>query len=241
MAPSRRAATLTLPPCGVNFTALLSRFQITCCRRPGSARTTPRSFAMRELSRMPRAVATGSTASTAPLTTLASIVSCSASLSLPEAMRDTSNRSSITCCWAMAARLIICTPSARSLAGSFSLASMRVHRRMVLSGVRSSWLTTAMNSSFARLASSARADARSAAAIAALSRSSVILLSVLSRMIFTSPVTDPEGADIRGHDAARPEARAVLAHMPALIGGAAGFERLADLRAAVSARAGLRE
>ena len=63
----------------------------------------------------------------------------------------------MTCCCATAARSTIWMPSARSLAESFSLRSMRAHSRMVLSGVRSSWLTIAMNSSLARLASVAAA------------------------------------------------------------------------------------
>jgi hypothetical protein len=40
--PSRRSSSVTLPFAGVNFIALPSRFQMTCCTRSASARTTPR-------------------------------------------------------------------------------------------------------------------------------------------------------------------------------------------------------
>jgi len=39
LVPARTSSTSTLPSRGVNFTALLTRFHTTCCRRSGSPST----------------------------------------------------------------------------------------------------------------------------------------------------------------------------------------------------------
>ena len=65
------AVTCTRPPLGVNFTALVSRFQTTCCSRSGSPHHARRSASSAGCSRMPLASAAGRTVSSAASTTAA--------------------------------------------------------------------------------------------------------------------------------------------------------------------------
>ncbi|CAA9380147.1 MAG: hypothetical protein AVDCRST_MAG64-570, partial [uncultured Phycisphaerae bacterium] len=131
-------ATLTRPPRSVNFTALFTRFQTTCRMRSGSTRTRPARSSSAASIATPLASAAARTASSASRTTGTRSASRTLRWNLPDAIRDTSSRSSITCRWASApCRTVAATP--RTSAGgtappSSSLAQIRID----VSGVRSS-------------------------------------------------------------------------------------------------------
>ena len=114
--PSRDSRTVTEPPRGVNFIALLSRFQTICSTRTGSAsiRTgvgqafgvQPHALAAR-LGAAPRRCMAGSPRRAAAAR------GCSASL--PVLVRDRSSRSSMICAWLCTVRRIVA--AARCTAG----------------------------------------------------------------------------------------------------------------------------
>ena len=144
-----------MPPRGVNLIALLTRFHTTCCSRSGSPSTSIASSPARSPVFTPRASAVGCK----PSTTLAASVRTSTSLirsrTLPEMIRETSSRSSMSraCAWAL--RSMVSSPSRNSCGFSGPSRSRLVQPTMALSGVRSSCETTSRNSSFSLLACAA--------------------------------------------------------------------------------------
>jgi hypothetical protein len=154
------SATRISPPGGVNFTALVRRFQTTCWRRPGSPTTSPW---MRSIVRSTRrffASAAGRMESIAPSMMRAGSIGWRSRRILPEMMRLTSRRSEMSWpCW-RAFRSMISRPFCIS-AGLLPAARRRRpdQPRMALSGVLSSWLSVATNSSLARPARSASSRA----------------------------------------------------------------------------------
>ena len=158
----RSTVTCTSPPRGVNFTALESRFETICCSRSGSPRMGTATSGSETSSLTPLASAGGRITSTAASIAGASSTGRSARRHSPETIRDTSRRSSIS--WACA--LALCSMAARAAVllseRSSPVRSMFDHATIGVSGVLSSCETVARNSSFARLASSARWRASSA-------------------------------------------------------------------------------
>ncbi len=152
----------TRPPRGVNLMALLSRFQTTCCSLVGSPNSDAPSAGTEWRSETPFAVLDGKTEVTAASTTGAKSIGCRSRRSLPDRMRETSSRSSISWLCALALRSIVATPSATTAGGTSPCWRIVVQPTMALSGVRSSCDSVARNSSFRRFASSAsRRTARS--------------------------------------------------------------------------------
>ena len=99
------------PPAAVNFTALESRFQTTCCSRSGSPWTsgdsTPRSTDEGNLLRLGRRPDGVERPHRRPTATS---LRATFSRSLPVVIRDTSSRSSISLAWARALRSMTSTP-----------------------------------------------------------------------------------------------------------------------------------
>ena len=157
----RSSVTSTWPPGGVNFTAFDTRLVITCCNRSGSPRTGTRVSGSEVVSRTPLAAAAGRMRPTAASTDSATSVGPRVTRHSPETIRETSSRSSISCACVRA--LCSIAPSATAVLSvpSSPVRSMLDHARIGVSGVRSSCETVARNSSFARLASSARSRAAS--------------------------------------------------------------------------------
>ena len=148
-------ATSTRPPLRLNFTALLRRFHAICWSRVGSPSTTTVGSSAATTS-TPLAPAAGRTESIAASTMGASSTSsCASSRILPLTMRETSSRSSMSCAIATALRWIVSSALFCRASSNFHEVSIFAQPRIAFSGVRSSWLTTARNSSFARLARSA--------------------------------------------------------------------------------------
>ena len=106
-APAPAHSSSTRPPRGVNLIALESRFQTTCCRRPGSPETTPAIDASCDSSAMSFASAARRTVSIAASTTEARSTGRASIRSFPETMRETSSRSSISCAWSFALSSIV--------------------------------------------------------------------------------------------------------------------------------------
>jgi hypothetical protein len=165
-----RTLTLTAPPRGVNFTALVRRFQTTCCSRSGSPSTgpTPGSTSLRTVNDF--AATEACTASSAHPTISDRSSRRTFSRSRPDTMRFMSSRSSMSCACARALRAMVSSPRRVSASPTARASSSVDHPSTALSGVRSSCDSVARNSSFSRLTrpASARA-ARSAATSRALS------------------------------------------------------------------------
>ena len=146
---------------GVNFTAFVSRFQNTCCRRPGSPRSRPARRIQRDAqSQLACASTDGLTASIAALMTSLRSTGCTSSCTLPEMMRLMSSRSSMIC--ACDARIALDRLEAASRGPGCRAGSRRssvAQPRIALSGVRSSCETVARNSSFSRPTRSASSRA----------------------------------------------------------------------------------
>ena len=83
----------TLPPAGVNFTALERRFQVTCCRRSASPMTKVGSMRS-ATSRIFLLAAAGRAVSSAARATSARSIRRTVSRSLPLTIRETSRTSS---------------------------------------------------------------------------------------------------------------------------------------------------
>ena len=152
---ARSTPTSTRPPVSVNFTALLTRFQTTCCMRSGSAATRGTSAAGWKTISIDLASAVGRAPSSAVRTTSARSTLRRSSRMRPVTTRDMSSRSEISAIWARQLRSItvracrVRSPSRRPAC------SMRIQPKIELSGVRSSWESVARNSSLTRLASAA--------------------------------------------------------------------------------------
>ncbi len=95
---------------------------------------------------------------TAASSTAAGSINCRSIRSLPETIRLMSSKSSIICAWALAFRSITSMPCAMEEARR-SLLKILAHPTIAFSGVRSSWLSVATNSSLRRVARSASARA----------------------------------------------------------------------------------
>ena len=103
--PTRRADTSIRPPFGVNFTALMSRFQMTCCRRPAAPRIAASAGIEHGCgAACSFAAAAGRTESSAASTTAPRSTERTSSRMLPVMMRETSSRSSMSCSCAFAFR-----------------------------------------------------------------------------------------------------------------------------------------
>ena len=115
-ASSRCEHDLHVPPRGVNLMAFDSRFQTTCCRRPGSPEIGPAAGSRMRSTRMPLASAAGVTVSIAASMNESGCSGCMSSRSLPEMMRLMSSRSSMSCVWTRALRSIVSRPARSSSA-----------------------------------------------------------------------------------------------------------------------------
>ena len=113
--PLRSMRSDTAPSLGVNLTALLSRFQTTCCSRSASpTKSTVGSGPGSTASRTPRAAAAGRTTSSAALAIATRSTRRTSSRNLPLMMRETSSTSSIRRAWASALRSIVASPRSKS-------------------------------------------------------------------------------------------------------------------------------
>ena len=144
---------LTIPPSGVNFSALDNKFSTTCRRRSESPRTVPASAATDDVSVTDLASKVGRDDSTTPPTSAGRSTGSIFRVSLPATMRLTSSRSLISrlCCCTLRSM----TSRPRRVAGASSVPprSSRSQPSIALRGLRSSCETIARNSSFRRSAS----------------------------------------------------------------------------------------
>ncbi|MNP34400.1 hypothetical protein D3C76_1276840 [compost metagenome] len=137
-------------PSGVNFKALLSRFQTICSRRIGSA-CSHTSVSGSSLISMPTPAATAMGLSTSMISSSRCLNSTRvvSSLSLPVVMREISSRSSIICAWLRTARKIAWV--ARSAGLELRVSGIRDSNSALswirFNGCLSSWDITAKNSS----------------------------------------------------------------------------------------------
>lgn len=139
--------TPTCPPSGVNLMAFASRFQMTCCNRPGSPSIVRGPAAVWNVSPTFLAVASERTASSAACATLARSTGSTANRIVPARMRDVSSRSSTMCASAEALRPMAASACSARSRGSCDDSSRRVHPSTAFKGVRNSWDTVARNSS----------------------------------------------------------------------------------------------
>ncbi len=181
--------TSTRPPWGVNFTALLRRFQTTCWSRFGSPVIGPIRSCRSVLSSMDLASAAGRTASSAASMTGGSSTLCTSRRSLPAVMRPMSSRSSMSCTWAFEFRMIVSIALARVTSSSCPVFKIAAHPYTALSGVRSSCERVVRNSSLARFALSASARAACSRASRSARSRSIDLRIVMSRAILDAPTT----------------------------------------------------
>ena len=144
-----------VPPCGVNLIALLMRFHNTCCRRLASPFTFRAVISTSAVSRIPFASATGCKLSTVASTISHKSTSWTSSRILPEMIRLTSSRSSINLVCSRTLRSMTFMPSFSISESGRPIFSNWVQPKITFSGVRSSWLNVARNSSFIRLTRSA--------------------------------------------------------------------------------------
>ena len=160
---TRWSWTCTRPAFGVNFTALLRRFHITCRKRSGSPLTGPPGDASTVCSSMPLASAAGRMLSTVSTITVRRSTGLTSSRTCPVPMRETSSRSSISRTCALTFRRMICSARRDWSAGRSPRSSSVAHPKIALSGARSSCDRAERNWSLARLAASAAARPASAA------------------------------------------------------------------------------
>ncbi|MNQ87580.1 hypothetical protein D3C85_1028100 [compost metagenome] len=153
-ASSASMCTCTPLPWGVNFRALLSRFQTTCSRRMESAISHTSVSGMLLTSMLtPAATAMGLTtwmiSSSKRLKSTRSL----SSLSLPVVMREMSSKSSMICAWLRTARRIAWV--ARSAGSELRVSGIRDSSSALswirFNGCLSSWDITAKNSSLSWL------------------------------------------------------------------------------------------
>ena len=175
----------TLPPSGVNFTALLSRLYRICLKRVRSAQTSRSRRhggarpAMRLISASGRIMASTSRQR------IARAVNASCSISMrPASILERSRISLITCIRCRAPPLHV-RPRAFLLIASGPLlpsASRSEKPMMALRGVRSSWLMRARNALLRRLACSrrCRATTKSVTSVSSTMRSGGLSVSVRS-------------------------------------------------------------
>ena len=157
---TRSRRTWTRPSLGVNLTALVNRFQMTCCRRSGSPETGPTAGSMIVWTTTPLALAAGWTVATASWTIDARFTGCTSRRILPETILDTSSTSSTIWVSQVALRSSISRPRSDFSPDRTPPRRSRAYPTIAFNGVRSSCDSTARNSSFIRLASCASAYKR---------------------------------------------------------------------------------
>ena len=135
---TRSRRTCTRPFFGVNFTALDTRFQTTCCRRPGSPDTGPTRGSTIVCTRTPLASAAGWIVATALSTMSGSSTGCTSKRILPDTIRETSSTSSTICVSHVAFRSSVSRPAGGLVAGQDAAAQQprvadnRIQRRAQL-------------------------------------------------------------------------------------------------------------
>ena len=184
---TRSRSTWTRPPLGVNFTALESRFQTTCWRaRVAGDGTGERVEDLVD----PDLLRVGGRhhGGDRRVDDLPDVDRRTSSRNWPETIREMSSRSSMIWACAVELRSIAASPSSTSPSATRPERRILDQPRIAFSGVRSSWLRIARNSSFIRLASSATSRAAASAA-------SDSFRSVTSRVEPATASTAPVGAD----------------------------------------------
>ncbi len=181
---SLQVLTVIVPPVGVNLSAFLIRFQITCWSRAGSASAWCRSAARVKSIRTCLLSPSLRTISAVCWMSSCRSVGAGAMESLPRLIRVRSSRSSMSRASSSMLRRIIPSCSRNSVGSSGSLASAVAIISTGVSGVRSSWLSAARKSSLAR-------EADSACSLAKRRFSTDARRSVISRKVHTQPIGVP--------------------------------------------------
>ncbi len=145
--PTRVMTTSTLPPSGVNLTALDRRFQRIWRSLAESPCTGASSGSIALWRPMRRASAAGLTASMAETMTAPSATRSTVRRIFPVMTRLRSRRSSMSWAWAHALRRMTSTPRRTLCLSSRLSRSTSAQPRMALRGVRSSCDSVARNSS----------------------------------------------------------------------------------------------
>ena len=193
------------PPLGVNLAALRTRFQAICISRAWSARTCEARASSSSTTSSPAIIASSRQISTARRSARCRSTTSRSSRSRPRAIRERSSRSSISRDSSSMFRRIISSAGSDAGSGPASISAATPIRAGV-SGVRSSWLSTARNRSLAR-------EAASACSLATRTSASVCFRSVTSSMKNEqSPPPSPESGPVAS----------IAANVPAIQPGARG-------------------